>query len=148
MGKQKKKYPEITRGQFFKVDGEFYEIIDIKVTSVESPTKFMTMLYFRSKDPDSEKPFFSEQVETVLSDPAFERAVIWNYAKLREWCQKVPGGVSTRLQNILWRICNEEDEVSPLMLTKEEFLTIENAGEKTWKEFERAKRLCPEGSIK
>ncbi|MBO0356240.1 hypothetical protein J0656_19640 [Muricauda ruestringensis] len=148
MGKRKKKYPEITRGQFFKVDGEFYEIIDIKVISVESPTKFMTMLYFRSKDTDSEKPFFSEQVETVLSDPAFERAVIWNHAKLREWCQQVPGGVSTRLQNVLWRICNEEDEISPFMLTKEEFLAIENAGEKTWKEFERVKRLCPEASVK
>ena len=147
MGKQKKKYPEITRGQFYKVDGEFYEIIDIKVTSVESPTKFLTMLYFRSKDPDSTKPFFSEQIETVLSDPAFERAVIWNHSKLREWCQQVPGGLSTRLHNVLWRICNE-DEVSPFMLTKEEFLAIDNAGEKTWKEFERAKRICPEASIK
>ena len=147
MGKQKKAYPEITRGQLLKVAGEFYEIIDIKVTSVESPTKFMTMLYFRSKDPDNEKPFFSEQVETVLSDPAFERAAIWNHSKLNQWCQQVPGGVSTRLRNVLWRICNE-DEVSPFMLTKEEFLAIDNAGEKTWKEFERAKRRCPEASIK
>ena len=147
MGKQKKAYPEITRGQFFKVDGEFYEIIDIKVTSVESPTKFKTMLYFRSKDADSKKPFFSEQIETVLSDPAFERAVIWNHSKLNQWCQQVPGGVSTRLRNVLWRICNEDEE-SPFMLTKEEFLAINNAGEKTWKEFERAKRCCPEASVK
>ena len=58
----------------------------------------------------------------------------------------VPGGISTRLYNILRGLCNREfngmeGDVSPFELTKEAFLALDGAGKKSWEEFERAKRL-------
>ena len=68
MGKRIRTYPEIKTGQLWNVDGEVYELVDMRVTAVESPTKFLTSAFFRSKDPLSDNPFFEEKVITILSD--------------------------------------------------------------------------------
>lgn len=140
MKKKNGTYPQIFRGQLWKVAGEPYELVDIMVTDVESPNKFKTIAFFSSKEPMSGKPYFGERIETILSDPAFERPLYWGPAELHDWLQKVPGGVSVRLSNVLWNLCQKGDAL-PLEMTREEFLALANAGEKTWQEFERAKEL-------
>ncbi|ASO08381.1 MULTISPECIES: hypothetical protein [Flavobacteriaceae] len=146
MGKRVRTYPEIQTGQLWSVNGQVYELVDMRVTAVESPTKFLTTVFFRSKDPNSENPFFEEKVKTVLSDPIFKRHIFGGRRELEEWLQDVPGGVSTRLYNILRGLCKKEfngmaDDVSPFELTKEGFLALDGAGKKSWEEFERAKKV-------
>tara|TARA_Y100001001_G_scaffold86571_1_gene84698 strand:- start:2330 stop:2803 length:474 start_codon:yes stop_codon:yes gene_type:complete len=146
LGKRIRTYPEIKTGQLWNVDGEVYELVDMRVTAVESPTKFLTSAFFRSKDPLSDNPFFEEKVITILSDPVFKRHIFGGRRELEGWLEGVPGGISTRLYNILRGLCNREfngmeGDVSPFELTKEAFLALDGAGKKSWEEFERAKRL-------
>ncbi|HBU79152.1 MAG TPA: hypothetical protein DEF18_13710, partial [Muricauda sp.] len=91
-------------------------------------------------------PFFEEKVITILSDPVFKRHIFGGRRELEGWLEGVPGGISTRLYNILRGLCNREfngmeGDVSPFELTKEAFLALDGAGKKSWEEFERAKRL-------
>ncbi len=133
-------YPQIRRGQLWSVEGEVYGLIDIRITAVKSPVKFMATAFFSSKEPMSTNPFIEEKVSKVISDPAFRLLVPWGTKELGEWAQKIPEGVSTRLHNILWNLCREA-HISPLDLTKDEFLSLDNAGKKTWQEYESIRKI-------
>jgi len=42
-------YPEIQTGKLYDIEGEIYELVDMRVTSVESPDDFVTTAFFKSK---------------------------------------------------------------------------------------------------
>ncbi len=76
-------------------------------------------------------------------------AVLMNKRKnnigLYEWLETVPKP-KTRLYNILRQLCLKEfndgmKDISPLGITKEEFLKLKNAGERSWKDFEELRKL-------
>jgi hypothetical protein len=66
-------YPEIFIGHLFNIDGEIYELYDMRVTAVESPDDFITSAFFRSKDPKSKNPFFEEAIKRMIGNPLFKR---------------------------------------------------------------------------
>lgn len=62
-------YPEIQTGKLWSVEGEIYELFDMRVTAPTSPTCFITTAFFKSLNPDSTNPFFEEKISNILAQP-------------------------------------------------------------------------------
>ncbi len=63
---------------------------------------------------------------------------------LEEWFLTVPK-IRGRLYNILRRLClkqfnNGYEDISPLAITKEEFLSLDGAGKRSWNYFKELKK--------
>lgn len=63
---------EIFRGQKFRIEGEVYRIVEIRVTAIASPGEFMVSAFFESLERNSANPFFEENIRHVIDSPVFE----------------------------------------------------------------------------
>lgn len=63
MGGIDKTFPELHTGKLFKIEGEIYELYDMRVTGIYSPVDYITSAFFRSKNPESDNPFFEAPVK-------------------------------------------------------------------------------------
>lgn len=72
------RYPEIQTRKLYDIEGEVYELVDMRVTSVESPNDFVTTAFFKSKNENSKIPFFEERIETILLQPHIYKRIYNN----------------------------------------------------------------------
>lgn len=59
--------PEVRIGQKYNIEGEVFELFDIRATNVSSSTSYVISCRFKS-----EKNFFEERLKVVIEDPVFE----------------------------------------------------------------------------
>lgn len=62
-------YPEIQTKSLWVIDGEVYELFDIRVTCIESPEVFVTTAFFEPKNKESYIIGFEERIEKILEQP-------------------------------------------------------------------------------
>lgn len=67
-----KNFPEIFNGQFYKIEGLIYKIVDMRVTQIESSTNFITTAYFKCIEEGSPTPYFEEKIKKIIGSPVFE----------------------------------------------------------------------------
>jgi hypothetical protein len=59
--------PEVRVGQKYNIEGEIFELFDIRATNVTSSKDYIIACRFRS-----ENNFFEERLQVVIEDPVFE----------------------------------------------------------------------------
>jgi len=60
----------------YDIEGEIYELVDMRVTSVESPDDFVTTAFFKSKKETSKNPFFEKRIKTILLEPKVYKPIL------------------------------------------------------------------------
>ena len=58
---------EVYKGQIYEVDGEQYEIIEIRATNVTSKYDFIIAVTFKN-----DRTAFDTRIEKVISNPVFK----------------------------------------------------------------------------
>ena len=63
---------EIFRGQKYRIEGEAYQVVEIRVTAIASCERFIVSAFFKSLEQNSANPIFEENIRHVIDSPVFE----------------------------------------------------------------------------
>lgn len=121
-------FPEIYVGQRYFVDNEIYTLSEMRVTAIESASKYITSAFFLSENVDSLKPRFEEKIDKIIGNREFEiyyddRISLFNYhrhdnsywsnkkAVIKQKLKNASGGIIEKNEIVI--ILNKMSEVHP-----------------------------------